>query len=113
MDMGRVTHFSFEIETGGWDGLALTKATALWIWTFLVERSAYPETAQARENGLEALDLLTFWEVVSRFVIVSRTLLLLLLGFRGRPIGMRNTSLDRGCLGRGGVHPGFYRMHET
>lgn len=63
----------FHSDAGRWErALALTEATAFWIWPFLVERTVHGEGAQARENGLEALDL---WAL--------RTLLFLLLRFLG------------------------------
>lgn len=84
---GLIPNFSFDSPAWNRNGkvarLALTKTTALWIWAFLIERSVHPETTQTRENRLEALELFTFRRISGRSVDIPRTLLLLLLGFRG------------------------------
>ena len=37
-------------------GLAYTKAAALWIWAFLVQRTVDSKAAETRENRIKALD---------------------------------------------------------
>ena len=107
---GFETKFQLPGRNNGTTLLALTKATLVWIWTFVVERTVRVETAQAEEKRVEALNLLALRKVVGRFVIVSRAPVLLQpVGREGR---LGKTSPNRGRFGSGTAHPRCSRRHE-